>query len=65
MSPLIPKTFLSASQMFLSKSDLSVLYLVFKTNPLVKTSFTFGKICYTKFSWQYHYLSHCLGYLNQ
>ena len=32
--------FLSASLIFLSKSDSPVLYLVFKTNPIALTSFT-------------------------
>ena len=34
--------FLSASLIFFSKSDLSVSYLVFKTNPLVSILFTFA-----------------------
>ena len=32
--------FLSTSLIFFSKSDLSVSYLVFKTNPLISTLFT-------------------------
>ena len=42
--------FLSASLMFFCKSDLSVSYLVFKTNPLVSILFTFAtNLSYTDF----------------
>ena len=39
---ILSGSFLSASLIFFSKSDLSVLYLVFKTNPLVSILFTFA-----------------------
>ena len=42
--------FLSASLIFLSKSDSPVLYLVFKTNPIALMSFTFAtNLPYTAF----------------
>ena len=41
-SPLVSGIFLSASLIFFSKSDLSVPYVVFKTNPVVSMLFTFS-----------------------
>ena len=42
--------FFFASLIFISKSDLSVSYLVFKTNPLVSILFTFAtNLLYTGF----------------
>ena len=41
-SPLVSDSFLSASLIFFYKSDLSVSYLGFKTNPLVSVLFTFA-----------------------
>ena len=38
---LVSRLFLSALLIFLSKSDLSVSYVVFKTNPVVSTLSTF------------------------
>ena len=40
MSLLVLGTFLSVSLILFFKSDLSVSYLVFKTNPLVSILFT-------------------------
>ena len=49
-SPLVPRTFLSASLIFFSKFYLSVSYLVFKSNPLVSILFTFAtNLSYTIF----------------
>ena len=40
-SSLVSGIFLSASLIFFSKSDLSVSYLVFKTNPVISMLSTF------------------------
>ena len=49
-SSLVSGTFLSASLTFFCKSDLSVSYLVFKTNPVVSMLFTLAtNLSYTVF----------------
>ena len=46
-SPLVSGIFFSASVIFFSRSDVSVSYLVFKTNPLVSIPFTFVTYTFT------------------
>ena len=43
---LVSVIYLSASLIFFSKSDLSVSYLVFKTNPVIRILFTLELICH-------------------
>ena len=63
-SSLVSEIFLSASLILFSKSDLSVSYVVFKTNPVVSMLFTLvTNLSYTVFL-THHFLLHYLASLN-